>query len=262
MGFIQNVVLRTGQKKRLDLCTLLTYKSEIMSSVEKEMEKRSPWLFRETKKVCDFETQRFFIGLTAMALPFLVTIIYQEIITSISAYYYTISRNVFVGLLFITGFFLLVYNGRYYYEALISKIAALCAIGTALAPTGFPEEIDEHKDCLEKIIHSSEGLHYFFSILLFVQLIFLCLCFARRAKLKKDRFSDARRIIYLVCSALMTVSLLSFPLLSMFTPLTTEDLNRVNLLFFAESTALIAFGTAWFTAGKPLMHLKRISREK
>ncbi|MBN2628322.1 MAG: hypothetical protein JXA95_16780 [Spirochaetales bacterium] len=222
------------------------------------MKKIFPWLFKETAKVYDYETQRFIIGLTAISLPFLVTLIYQRIITSISAYYYTVSRNIFVGLLFITGFFLLIYNGRYYYEALISKIAAICAIGTALAPTGLPIEITEYKDCLEKLIRSNESLHYFFSILLFAQLIFLCLCFARRAKLKKDRFSNARRVIYLICSGLMTASLLSFPLLVKFTPLTPEDLNRINLLFYAESTALIAFGTAWFAAGKPLMHLKRI----
>ena len=220
------------------------------------------WLLRETNQIHNYESQRFLIGLSAFLLPFLVTIVYGRIISSISAYYFTVSRNVFVGLLFITGFFLFVYNGKYYYEALISKIAALCAVGTALAPTGFPDDIVENREHLAAVIREAELLHYIFSILLFAQLIFLCLCFARRARIKKesreidDRQAGKRRIIYFVCAGLMSAGLLAYPVLWIIFPFSQADLNRFHLLFYAESAALIAFGTAWFTAGKPVQHLR------
>ncbi len=218
------------------------------------------WLKKEPARIHDYETQRFLIGLTALALPFLVTLVYGRIISSISAYYYTISRNLFVGLLFITGFFLLVYNGRYYYEALISKVAALCAVGTALSPTGFPEDIVIHREELEAVIRSAERLHYVASILLFAQLIFLCLCFARRAKMKGDRTSGGRRLIYLVCAGLMSLSLLAYPLLWIICAIPQAALNRFHLLYFAEAIALISFGIAWFTAGKPVQHWKNFRK--
>ena len=220
-------------------------------------EKSLSWFTQKTEQIHNYETQRLLIGLTAFLLPFLVTLVHGRIISSISAYYYTVSRNIFVGLLFITGFFLFVYNGKYYYEAVISKIAAICALGTALAPTGYPEDITVNREHLEAVIHPAAALHYIASICLFVQLIFLCFCFARRAKLKRenreidDIRAGKRRIIYILCALLMSAALLSYPVLWLFFPFTQADLNRIHLLFFAESTALISFGAAWFTAGKP-----------
>ncbi|MDC7218925.1 MAG: hypothetical protein PQJ59_03230 [Spirochaetales bacterium] len=214
------------------------------------------WLKKETHEIHNYESQRFIIGLTAFLLPLLVTLIYGRIISSISAYYFTISRNIFVGLLSVTGFFLFFYNGRYYYEALISKLAALCAVGTALSPTGFPSDITKNADCLKATIKEAEILHYIFSITLFAMLIFLCLCFARRARIKTDKYSNQRRTIYLICSGIMTVSLLTYPIGWLILPFSQEQLNQIHLLFFCESAALISFGTAWFTAGKPLQHWK------
>ncbi|MDC7222250.1 MAG: hypothetical protein PQJ60_00845 [Spirochaetales bacterium] len=212
------------------------------------------WLKKETEQTFNYESQRFIIGLTAFFLPILVTLVYGKIISSISAYYYTISRNIFVGLLSITGLFLFVYNGKFYYEALVSKLAALCAVTTALSPTVLSNDITENRECLLKVINSAPNLHNIAAALLFVQLIFLCLCFARRAKLKEDKYSNHRRVIYLVCAALMTVSLITYPLLGLFSPFSFTELDRVHLLFYMESIALISFGVAWFTAGKPLQH--------
>ena len=57
-------------------------------------------------------TLRLIVGFIAFALPPIVISITATMTSSISASYYTNARDVFVGLLFVIGAFLLAYNGR------------------------------------------------------------------------------------------------------------------------------------------------------
>src|SRR5215467_16206080 len=54
--------------------------------------------------------------------------------TSISAYYYTSMRDVFVGTLAAIGVFLFCYRGPDKQDNILTNVAGLCAIGIGLLP--------------------------------------------------------------------------------------------------------------------------------
>jgi hypothetical protein len=56
--------------------------------------------------VFDYRALRLLVGIIAFALPIAVPLIASTNLTSISASYYTNSRDIFVGMLFIVGSFL------------------------------------------------------------------------------------------------------------------------------------------------------------
>lgn len=80
------------------------------------------------------------IGCLGIALPFALAIggllIFQVGIQStVSDYYYTGMRSVFVGILFAIGVFLFSYRGYQRKDNIAANLASFCAIGTALFPT-------------------------------------------------------------------------------------------------------------------------------
>jgi len=86
-------------------------------------------------KVFNYHTLRTSVGLIALSIPAVVIFFSSETLNSISAYYYTNARDLFVGMLFIVGAFLFAYNGHTDWQARWSKVAALAAFGVALFPT-------------------------------------------------------------------------------------------------------------------------------
>lgn len=61
----------------------------------------------------------------------------SEVQSSISAYYHTGMRNLFVGLLCAIGLFLFAYRGYDSADAITGNIACLFALGVAFFPTSF-----------------------------------------------------------------------------------------------------------------------------
>lgn len=87
-------------------------------------------------EVFEYRTHRLVVGLIALSLPLVVSVLSGERLTSISASYYTDARDWMVGLLFVVGAFLLSYNGHTTMQSIISKIAAIAAAGIAVFLTG------------------------------------------------------------------------------------------------------------------------------
>lgn len=76
------------------------------------------------------------MGLIALSLPVVVVVLASpQSLASISAYWYTNSRDMFVGQLFVVGSFLFAYNWRTSGESSASKIASLAVICVAIFPT-------------------------------------------------------------------------------------------------------------------------------
>jgi hypothetical protein len=92
-----------------------------------------------------YHGMRFAIGLVAFALPWLLIVIDRWLITgepqirgSMSAYYHSSARDVFVGGLIATGGFMISYmTGKMRtYDYVFSSLAGLLVIVVALVPTG------------------------------------------------------------------------------------------------------------------------------
>lgn len=99
--------------------------------------------------VISYLSLRKAIGILGVALPFVLPIgqillhalgiqssLHSPVIAnSVSSYYYTDMRNIFVGSMCAIGVFLMSYRGYNRRDALAGRFAFVCAIGVALFPT-------------------------------------------------------------------------------------------------------------------------------
>jgi hypothetical protein len=199
---------------------------------------------------------------------------------SMSGYYYTGMRNVFVGALCALGVFLVAYAGYDKVDRWITNIAGLCAIGVALSPTK-PSVCPAHtRTCgAPSVTHLSAGqqivgvIHLVFAAVTFVALGLMALRFAKSARtpgggqdmmsrirsgLGLARLNDdqrpprkkARDVVYRACG-IAILSCVALAALSNLLP--TSVKADAPLLFIFEALAVFAFGVSWFVKGQTLL---------
>lgn len=188
--------------------------------------------------VFDYRTLRFLVGLIAFCLPYIVTIIASTQLRSISASYYTEAQDIFVGMLFIVGSFLVAYNGHFLREAIASKVAGFSAITIALVPT----------TCSTCSANLNSTIHYTAAVLFLAILAYFCFGPFRRKIKGKGGKKGIRSKIYLVCGTIMIICMLAALLGRLI--LFADTYNQLAITFWAEAISLNAFGIAWIVAGK------------
>ena len=115
-----------------------------VTTVERTPDQEDPWLY-----VRSFLIMRVAIGVLGLLLP--LTLILEDWLlfgsspvprSSLSAYYYSGVRELFVGTLCATGVFLMAYKAaEKSLDNTLSVIAGFAAIVVALFPTGMPEHV-------------------------------------------------------------------------------------------------------------------------
>jgi hypothetical protein len=199
------------------------------------------------------------VGVIGIALPFVLvigTIILEwhlGISDSISAYYYSVTRNILVGILCSTAIFLICYR----YERLddfFSTIAGASAIGVALFPTAPDGPVTGQ----QMIIGLAHGL---FALFFFGTLAFFALRIFRKSDQKNpmDRTLEKRQrdIVYLVCGIAICACIVLLLLIALIQLLSGKPwLQTLHPVLFLESLAIFAFGIAWFVKGGTLGILK------
>ena len=197
------------------------------------------------KEVFDYLTLRALIGIIALALPFAVSLVARlsdgKILPSISASYYSSGRDLFVGMLFIVGSFLLAYKGHRPRQNLISNLAAISAYGVALAPTAC-------ETCSRSPVST---IHYISAGVLFLCLAYFCLVPFRDNRLGSGVKKELRNRIYLACGVIMLACIVSMILANLL--LAPETMASLRIVYWGETIALLAFGLAWFVSGKTLL---------
>jgi hypothetical protein len=188
--------------------------------------------------VFDYRALRLLVGLIAFALPWVVSILSTNPLSSISASYYGNGRNAFVGMLFIVSSFLWAYNGHTSSESWASKAASLAAILVAIIPTSC--------DFCETNIESS--IHYGAATILFSILVYFCFGPFRENTKGLGGKKGRRSTVYLICGWIMVGCMLAAGI-SNFT-LSSETIHAWRITYWAEAIALGAFGFAWIVAGK------------
>ncbi|MBL4904825.1 MAG: hypothetical protein JKZ00_02125 [Flavobacteriaceae bacterium] len=189
---------------------------------------------KNSNKVFDYRALRLLIGLIALSIPIMVSIISTDSLASISASYYSEARDAFVGMLFIVGAFMWAYNGHSSGESNASKIAALAAICVAIFPTS--------KD---NITNTTSIIHYVAAAIFFLILAYFCLfSFRKKTKGLKGK-KGLRSKIYLFCGLIIVGAIVTM-LINLLIPFD----ESLNIVFWSETIALIAFGVAWIVAGK------------
>jgi hypothetical protein len=213
-------------------------------------------LGNQTSLVISYLALRTAIGVLGIALPIVVSlgalIIFQTGLQgSISGYYYTGMRNVLVGTLWATGFFLLSYKGYEPIDNILSNFACGAAVGISLFPTA-PAAGATHQQVIIGWFHLG------FAGIFFGILIVFCLhLFTKTSSAKPTKQKLERNIVYEVCgySMIACISLLVvYSVLQAVLPMPSiAPLAALHPIYWLEAIALMAFGISWLTKGEAIL---------
>jgi hypothetical protein len=169
--------------------------------------------------------------------------------TSVSAYYYTSFRDVFVGSLVAIGVFLFCYRGPDRQDNWLTNIAGACAIGIALFPTGLFEGImDQCPAILQNRCSGKHllGIHGYLAAAFFLIISYLATFRFRipsRPYITKQK--KQRNKVYVVCGIVMFLSLATIVVM--------YRLPGTPSIVVPEVIAIITFGIAWLTKGQAIL---------
>jgi hypothetical protein len=189
----------------------------------------------------DHHILKLIVGLIALMLANVTAYFSIEPLQSISASYHEGGwpRDFLVGSLFAISSFLFAYNGETLREMVLSKIAAVSALGVALFPCdcGTGNEIIRY-------------VHYGSAAAMFIVLACFCWIFYGRALAKGHREAAWRSYIYAICgiAILAAVAVLALDFF------TSEAISAKipRLIFYGERAGLVAFGVSWLVASRVL----------
>ncbi|MAG94015.1 MAG: hypothetical protein CMJ48_09725 [Planctomycetaceae bacterium] len=189
----------------------------------------------------DHRTIKLLVGVIAISLANLTSFFAEAPLQSISASYCEDgwSRDIFVGFLFAISAFLLAYNGKAKHEMVLSKVAALAAMGVAM----FPSKCVGHEESIPYV-------HGISAAIMFVILAIFCYVFFRRAWDKGHPQARLRATIYAICGATIVASMLVLAIDRFSGGIISSRVSR--LTFHGERAGLIAFGIAWLSASRVL----------
>jgi hypothetical protein len=201
---------------------------------------------------------------------------------SMSGYYYTDMRNIFVGALCALGVFLGAYAGYDDVDRWITNIAGIGAIGVALCPTkpavcaagaqACPASSVTHLSTSQQVVGD---IHLVFAAATFVALGLMALRFAKggmtpsgQSAMGQIRYGlgfgqpsagdqpqrfRGENAIYRASG----ITILSCVILAALSNLLPASVNaHWPLLFTFEAVAVVAFGASWFTKGRTIHGLR------
>ena len=191
------------------------------------------------------------IGVTGMALPFVLAfgnmlLGHPGILDSISAYYYSPMRDIFVSSLCAIGVFLICY--RYdRIDNVLSSLAGVCAIGIALFPIAPPRGATEQQGIIA-------WFHYGFAVCFFLLMAYFTLVLFRRTTTEKPptQRKQQRNTVYLL-SGIIIVTCLVLIVLVQTLLASIPWLQSLHPVFWLETLAIEAFSIAWFVKGDTIL---------
>lgn len=192
------------------------------------------------------------VGVLGIALPFVLafgTMLLDGpgLQASISHYYYTGMRNVFVGTLCAIAVFMMSY--RYDSEDDIAgDIACVLSVGVALFPTtpsGTPSDMQQ----LIGRLHLACAAGFFLTLSYFSLVLF-----TRTNPTKQPTPQKVQRNrVYRVCGWIMLAAIGLIVLYSLVSREATGSLDRLAPVFWLEAIAVVAFGVSWLTKGEAIL---------
>jgi hypothetical protein len=210
------------------------------------------------------------IGLLGFLIPlivFFVSIIIGDcdsIQSSISAYYHTNARDIFVGMICALAFAFFAYKGyrekAMINDMLIGNLAAVFALGVAFFPTSV--SAGQESNCAMLVDTGIYGVvHYVSAILLFITLAYFAIFqFTKNEKGSSfikgrwNELSDSKKndnIIYIICGSLIILCIVLAGVYLAFLPNALKDsIARIKPIFILETIMLWSFSYAWLHKSK------------
>lgn len=215
----------------------------------------------ETPELISFMVLRRSIGWLGFLLPFVLILgsflfgkCYQ-IQPSISHYYFTNMREVFVGILCAVGLFLFSYRGYSRLDGISANLAGLFSLGIALFPTSKIEQ-----PCQADVVsfmqwEANECIHFSCAALFFLTLAYMSLFLFTKSRYKwEDQTPEKRKrnTIYKLCGYMMVFSIM---MIAMSKPVFRAGDDSL-VVFWFETLALLAFGISWLIKGEAIFRDK------
>ncbi|MGQ0562726.1 MAG: DUF998 domain-containing protein [Gemmatimonadota bacterium] len=200
--------------------------------------------------VRSYLTLRKAIGVIGTALPFVLAfggmLVLQRpgIESSISGYYHTAMRDVFVGSLCAIGVFLWSYRGYDERDNIAGNLACIFALGVALFPTTPPAPTAADK--LAGVLHYSSAAAFFLT------LAYFCLVLFRQTnKPNPARKKVQRNQVYALCGNLILTCIGLIVVVKLVPD--SWPIHTYDPVFWLEAAAVVAFGISWLTKGEAIL---------
>ena len=193
------------------------------------------------------------LGCLGLALPFVLAIggfltDGTGLQSSISGYYYTGMRDVFVGAVCAIAVFLLSYKGYGPEDDHAGSLAGVAAVGLAL----FPVTPDSDPTARQKLFGY---VHFLCAALFYLYLArFSLFLFTKTGKDKAPtRMKLRRNAVYKACGYAILTALVLVAAVGLLPARLIPEVRRLEPVFWLESLAVIAFGLSWFTKGQAIL---------
>jgi len=174
---------------------------------------------------------------------------------SISGYYYSPVRNIFVGAMCAQGLFLIAYVGYDLGDRLVTDAAGVFALGVALFPTK-PTVASPSSVACQTVAQLSTrqqvvgDIHLVFAGLMFAFLAWMAIRFTNTNSPQPSPQKLLRNRIYQICAIVIAVCLVAL-VITIFLPASVKAL--FPWIFLWEAVGIFAFGVSWFVKGQTLI---------
>jgi hypothetical protein len=192
---------------------------------------------------------------------------------SISAYYHTGMREVFVAILAALGIFLLCYKGPERWDVIAAKLAGAAAILVAILPThDSSREATDTGERLPDSVTLFSGpdaadpeiigtLHYVSAAVFFVTVALMALfLFTKTRSAAPTGRKRIRNLVYRVSglTILVAIAALAFDKVL----LGSRWSGGTTFVFWMETVAVTAFGVAWLTKAEVILEVRRTEQHR
>jgi hypothetical protein len=173
---------------------------------------------------------------------------------SVSDYYYSPVRNIFVGALCALGLFLIAYVGDDLGDRVITDLAGVFALGVAFFPTTPTVASPPSATCgtVAQLTTRQQvvgDIHAVSSVLFFLMLAWMAIRFVTNSA-QPTPAQLRRNLIYRICAIVILASVAA-TIITNFLPASLRP-NFPYLLLY-EAVGIFAFGASWFVKGQTLI---------
>jgi len=213
---------------------------------------------RERPEVISYLNLRKTVGILGILLPLVMiggSIIFgtcEEVQKSISAYYHTNMRNVFVGTVCAIALFLFVYKGYNRKDAITGTLGGIFALCVAFFPTSVSEPFT---NCIPGAIDNGiiHIIHFVSAGLFFLILAFFSLFLFTKKRAPVTKRKLIRNKLYYGFGSGILVCLVLIMLYYFFLEDRFTSLQKYDPIFWLETLAMWCFGASWLIKGETIL---------